>query len=77
MSTTVLSFPPAVTCPECKRACSEDELMECPECGGTFCGSAKTGCKVVCACVRLALYLADLAKIYRQPSEALPAGKCC
>jgi hypothetical protein len=65
MAAKVLNFPPAVTCPECCRACSEDELNTCDECGHKYCASAKTGCKGVCACVRLALRLADLLEIYR------------
>ena len=59
MSATVLNFPAQATCQSCGKACSEDELSTCPDCGDTFCGSAKTNCKAVCSCDRLALELAD------------------
>lgn len=36
-----------------------DELSECYACGGKFCGSAKTNCRSIYDCDRLAAYLAD------------------
>ena len=59
MSATILNFPAAVICGSCGKSCSEDELSECFTCGDKFCGSAKTNCKAVCSCDRLALELAD------------------
>jgi len=60
MSATVLNFPASsLTCQSCGKSCSEDELSSCPDCGDTFCGSAKTNCKALCCCDRLALELAD------------------
>jgi hypothetical protein len=59
MATKVLTFPVAVTCQSCGKSCSEDELSECFTCGDKFCGSAKTNCKALCSCDRLALELAD------------------
>jgi hypothetical protein len=59
MSATVLNFPAAVICGSCGRPCSENELSECFTCGDKFCGSAKTNCKALCSCDRLALELAD------------------
>jgi len=58
-ATSVLTFPSAVTCQSCGKACSEDELGGCFTCGDTFCGSAKTQCKALCSCDRLALDMAD------------------
>ena len=57
MSANILAFPIQTTCGVCGRACSEDDLGGCFTCGDTFCG--KTGCKVICACDRLALDMAD------------------
>jgi hypothetical protein len=59
MSATVLNFPAAITCQSCGKPCSEDELSTCPYCEDTFCGSAKTNCKALCSCDRLAMELAD------------------
>ena len=59
MSATILNFPAAVTCQSCGKACSEDELSTCPDCGDAFCGSAKTNCKALCCCDRLAMELVD------------------
>lgn len=59
MATNVLVFPAAIICQSCGKACSEDELSACPDCGDTFCGSAKTNCKALCSCDRLAMELAD------------------
>jgi hypothetical protein len=58
-ATNVLAFPVAVICRSCGKASSEDELGECFTCGERFCGSAKTQCKALCSCDRLALELAD------------------
>jgi hypothetical protein len=66
MSATVLSFPVQTRCPCCGRPCGEDELSACYQCGGKFCGSAKTDCKSICDCDRLAAYFADLNSM-RQP----------
>jgi len=63
MSAAVLSFPAAVTCQSCGRACGEDELSDCSECGDTFCGSAKSNCRSICSCDRLADYLHTLREL--------------
>jgi len=51
---TVLRFPVQTACQSCGRPCGEDELSACYTCGETFCGSAKTNCKSICACDRMA-----------------------
>jgi hypothetical protein len=61
MASNVLVFPAQITCQSCNKACSEDEMSTCPDCGDTFCGSAKSNCKSLCACDRLAMELADRA----------------
>jgi hypothetical protein len=63
MSAAVLNFPAAVTCQSCGRPCGEDELSECYACGDKFCGSARTNCKSICSCDRLAGYLADVLAV--------------
>jgi hypothetical protein len=69
MSAIVLNFPAAaVICGSCGKACSEDELSECPTCGDKYCGSAKTNCKAVCSCDRLALDLVDRVAMLRPSS---------
>jgi hypothetical protein len=65
MATNVLAFPAQITCQSCGRACSEDEMSTCPDCGDKFCGSAKTDCKALCSCDRLAMEFADRAAILR------------
>jgi hypothetical protein len=63
MATNVLAFPAAVTCPCCGRPCAEEDLSECYACGDKFCGSAKSNCKSICSCDRLAEYLADVLAV--------------
>src|SRR6266404_1650476 len=63
---TILTFPTQCACPCCGRPCGEDELSACYTCGEKSCGSAKSDCKSVCACDRLALYLQEVREI-RKP----------
>ena len=44
-------------------ACDQDWLSECSFCGDKFCGLAKTGCKSVCSCDRLADHLHALREL--------------
>lgn len=75
MSAMVLSFPSPVICPCCGRPCSDEDLSACYTCGEKFCGSAKSNCKSICACDRLAGYLAALQQgpsLFTRLWRALP-----
>lgn len=62
----VLEFPVQASCPCCKRTCNKEDLSECYTCGGKFCGSAKSDCKSLCECDRLAADLAERVRIMRK-----------
>jgi hypothetical protein len=67
MSATVISFPVQTKCPCCGRACGEDELSACYRCGEKFCGSAKTNCRSICDCDRLADHLHAVRELRDKP----------
>jgi hypothetical protein len=66
MTTNVISFPVQVSCPVCKRPCSDDDLSECYACGDKFCQYCSE-----CSCDRLAAYLKDLKPGFWERVRAL------